>query len=226
VEIALLRQRDPDQLFAAGRRCIARDAWVQHCGQGREMVLVASRPIGIAHQVVGTIELHEEPVGNDSDRRGMLDRLFVLPEQRRQGIGTHLVRAAIAFARENRLAALRETIPSILAYDQGAAAWSPHIPAGEALGGLRSLGATLNACAAERQPCRVVAATRQRMAHGGRAGTGPGRIGAVLDIPLGPASPRAEQDPQPAVPIALATLLTSLAHRAGVTLACGGTEAS
>lgn len=220
LDIALLRQLDPDSLLVQGRPCIDRATWMRHVGQRRDLVLVASRPRGTAREVVGTLELHEERTGGHGPRRGMIDRLFVLDGQRRRGVGTRLMRAAIAFARASGFAVLRESIPNLLAYDAAVAGWRAYIPTGEEFGGLRSLGATLNACAAEGQPCRVVSATHRRAPRGQREPGRGGHIGAVLDLPLASPGSRA-WIPGGGTPIDVGGIVADLARLAGVTLADG-----
>lgn len=220
-DIALLRQRDPDQLLVAGRCCVARDTWEQHCRQRRDIVLVASRRTGATHQVLGMLEMHAELAAEAPPREGMIDRLFVLPEHRRRGIGTRLMCAAITFARANMLAALREHIPNILIFDPGTAAWCPHIPTGDGFGGLRSLGATLNACAMVHQYCRVARTTRQRVTRYGRTVAPIGTLGAILELPIARTVPgTAPGYPLTATSAALALLVENVARHAGVVLAC------
>jgi hypothetical protein len=137
------------------------------------------------------------------------------------------MRAAIVFARVNGFASLRETIPNILTFDRDAGGWRPFVPNGDGFGGLRSLGSTLNACAAEGQPCRVLAATRGRAPVPDPTGQRAARIGALLEFPLAPARP----DLGRGIPVAqaggaLAPLLAALARRAGVPLAEGADAAA
>ena len=197
VTIGLLRQLHPARLVLPGSEPLAYDDWLRHGRQAGTFVLVATRPTGELRQALGTLELSVEETDRAARRilRGMVDRVFVLPEFRRLGLGTQLLAAAIGFARDNGLAALREYIPAVLVRtgaaggaEGDAPGWAFHTPDGEELGGLRSLGATAKACAQERQHCRVVRLTGDSP-PGGEDGEGSGRepperLGVVLVLPM------------------------------------------
>ena len=196
VTIGLLRHLHPARLVLPGSEPLAYDDWLRHGRQAGTFVLVATRPTGELRQVLGTLELSVEETDRAARRilRGMIDRVFVLPEFRRLGLGTQLLAAAIGFARDNGLAALREYIPAVLVRAGGPAGgapgWAFHTPDGEELGGLRSLGATAKACAQERQRCQVVRLTGDPPTSGGEDGDGrgrepPERLGVVLELPVG-----------------------------------------
>ncbi len=215
VTIALLRQLHPARLvLPAGERLGHRD-WRRHGEQGRDFILVATRATGGDREVLGTLELSLRDGDGDGPCLGMIDRLFVRPGQRQRGIGTQLVRSAIAFARDNGIATLREFIPNLLTLDDDTedAHWALYAPVGQELGGVRSLGATAKACALEHQPCLVAGATRESSPHGGRDGGRSARIGGMLELPIAP--PPGPGAPELAVDAVLARLLAELAGLAG-----------
>ena len=196
VTIGLLRHLHPARLVLPGSEPLAYDDWLRHGRQVGNFVLVAACPTGELRQALGKLELSVEETDRAAGciRRGMIDRVFVLPEFRRLGLGTQLLAAAISFARDNGLAALREYIPAVLvragAAGGDASGWAFHTPDGEELGGLRSLGATAKACAQERQRCRVVHLAGASPTPDGEGGDGrgrepPARLGVVLELPVG-----------------------------------------
>jgi GNAT superfamily N-acetyltransferase len=182
IAIDLLRHLDPERLILYGERYPVRDDWERHRRQRSEYVLVATDRCGAARRVVGTLEFRI--VAGVTGESGLIDRLFVDARYRRRGIASQLLRAAIAFARQRGLAELRENIPNLLVRDLERGAWSPHLPSGEGWGGLRSLGATANACAREGQPCAITWTNRGVL--GKRDTQQRERIDATLTLPLTP----------------------------------------
>ncbi len=216
VTIALLRQLRPDRLVLPGGERLGHRDWRRHGAQGRDFILVATRATGGDREVLGKLELSLRDGDGGGPYLGMIDRLFVQPGQRRRGVGTQLVRSAVAFARGNGIATLRECIPNLLTRDDDTedAHWARYTPVGHELGGVRSLGATAKACALERQACLVVGATRESSPHGGRDGGRSARIGGVLELPIAP--PPGRGVPELAADAVLARLLAELAELAGV----------
>lgn len=220
VAVDLLRHLDPDHLLLYGGRRPDRTEWRRHCLQRSEYVLAATRGPAAARQVVGTLELRIQSAADGE--WGMIDRLYVDPLHRRLGIASRLLRAAITFARGHGLVSLRESIPNVLVRDPADNRWHAHIPAGDGWGGLRSLGATVNACVREGQPCAIERASRLdetcRIAERPEGA----RIGAILILPF--ARPRPPAAPSRAV--LLDRLLAELARAAGVALdaACATEE--
>ncbi|HEX5501223.1 MAG TPA: GNAT family N-acetyltransferase [Thermomicrobiales bacterium] len=161
---------DPARLVLPDGDTLDTDDWRRHQARGDELTLLATLPAGGRRLVCGELNLGLGPGG-----RGSIDRVYVAPLCRRLGLGTALVRAALRYARMTGLAALDEYIPNLYALAGGV--WARYQPAGAELGGVRSLGATARACAAERQVCRV--ARIARAWH-----TEEGRVGAALELPL------------------------------------------
>jgi GNAT superfamily N-acetyltransferase len=164
VTIDLLQRLDPAGLVLPGGEALPDDAWLRHVRQAGEFVFVATLPDGGGRRALGILGLSIQQLdrGIGRVRRGMIDHVLVLPAYRRHGLGTQLLAAAIGFARDSGLAALREFIPAVLVRRgtaDDATGWAFHTPAGEELGGLRSLGATAKACAQERQPCHAARVT-------------------------------------------------------------------
>jgi GNAT superfamily N-acetyltransferase len=217
IAVDLLRNLDPARLILYGGRRADREDWVRHCRQQSEDVLVATSSTGGARQVAGTLELRV--VAGAGGVVGLIDRLYVDARHRRRGIASRLLRAAIAFARGRGLALLRENIPYVLVRDAERGCWQPHIPASEGWGGLRSLGATVNACAREGQPCAIAGARLVR-------GAPRERIDATLVLPVARAAlaemPRARAASSGAVLRSL--LLGDLADAAGVALPPAGEQ--
>ena len=190
VTIDLLRHLRQAVPVLPGADDLDHAAWHRHSQQGRDVVLVATCQAGASRQVLGTLELCiEDDAGAAGPvRRGTIDRLFVHPRYRRLGIGTRLMRAAIGFARDDGLAALREFIPNLFAVEGGAGGGHRvlHEPGAGELGGMRSLGTTAKACVLEDQACLVVGVTRDRDQG---AADRHERIGAILELPGGPSRP-------------------------------------
>ena len=114
----------------------------------------------------------------------MIDRLYVDGQHRRHGIASDLLAAVIRLAREQRLTLLKEHIPNVLRWDRATGMWHPHTPSREGWGGLRSLGATIKACAREHQPCTVLKASRAAISRHPSDTTSEGMIGAILALPI------------------------------------------
>jgi GNAT superfamily N-acetyltransferase len=180
--IDLLRNLDPERLILYGERRPNRDEWERHCCQRSDCVLVATISTGADRRVAGSLEFRI--VASAQGDRGMIDRLYVDPRHRRRGIASCLLRAIIAFARERGLASLRGNIPNVLVRDPVGGSWRPHIPAGDGWGGLRSLGATINACVREHQPCAISGAHRGHNALREPGGRRCERIDATLTLPI------------------------------------------
>ncbi len=211
VTIDLLRHLRPVVPVLPEADDLDRAAWRRHPPQGRDLVLVATCPAGASGQVVGKLELRiEDDDGADGPvRRGTIDRLFVHPRYRRLGIGTRLMRAAIGFARDDGLAALREFIPNLFAVEGGAGGRHRvlHEPGAGELGGMRSLGTTAKACVLEDQTCLVVGVTSDRdLGVDDRHE----RIGAIVELPGGPSHPPAPHRDGEVRSTAVDTLLARL----------------
>lgn len=208
VRIDLIRDLAPQHLILFGDRQIDHEEWARHCRQQTEHILAATRGPATARRVVGTLELRLLPEGNGVG--GRLDRLYVDPAYRRQGIASRLLRAAIHFGRARGLVALREHIPNVLVREPASRLWFPYLPAGEGWGGLRSLGATANACADEGLPCAIERASRPNST----------RIGAIVALPLARATKWDDHDGAQRMSRAesLDRLIGDLARAAGVPL--------
>ncbi len=176
--IELLRELEPDTLCLPGGRTLARVDWVRHRQQDREYILVATTPAEERRAVLGKLELRLIPDATTHPHRiGMVDRLYVLPAHRRRGLGGGLLQAALNFGRSRGLQRLREPIPNILWCHDSTPGWHPRVLDDEEWGGMQSLGATANACAARRQPCAITGLTR-------RSREGWTSVGAYLGMPL------------------------------------------
>lgn len=217
--VDLLRNLDPARLILYEGRRPDRDEWDRHCGQRSDFVIVATQIAGETRRVAGTLEFRIA-AGEHGDQ-GRIDRLYVESRYRRRGIASRLLRATIAFARERGLATLRENIPAVLVREPGSDLWRPHVPGGESWGGLRSLGATVNACSGADQPCAVAPPLRGRGAVRKLGERRRERLDATLTLPIAPAAlagtPRARRAPDSAA--LLDCLLHDLAALAGVSLA-------
>jgi GNAT superfamily N-acetyltransferase len=222
IAIDLLRHLDRERLILYGGRRPERDQWERHCRQQSEFVLVATHGPGATRRVVGSLECRV--LTDAAGPWGMIDRLFVEPDYRRRGIASRLLGGIIAFGRERGLVSLRENIPNVLVRDPASGVWEPHIPAGEEWGGLRSLGATVNACVRERQGCAVAGA------HRGVGERRCGRIGMGLTMPIARSAFAASANERfaPSSTAMLDRLVRDLAELAGVApdLAAGSPPAS
>lgn len=215
VTIDLLRHLNPDAPALSDDASFDHDDWYHHSRQDSDFVLVATGALDGDRQVLGTLELHLRDEEDDDGKRscrGMIDRVFVLPEWRRLGIATQLVRGAIGFARDNGVVALREFIPSIFvrAGDTEEGRWRRYDPAVHELGGSRSLGATAKACTSEAQACVVVGAVHDADQHGGSEGDRCERIGGILELPIDPCYPRGPDEGRQACPMSHDALLKQL----------------
>lgn len=180
--IELLREIEPGTLTLPGGYDLVRDVWDRHRQQDREYVLVATIPAEDRRTVLGNLELRVIPYETTHQHQiGMVDRLFVLPAHRRRGLGGSLFQAALTFGLSRGLQRLRVHIPNILRRHESMARWCPQVLDEEEWGGVQSLGATANACAARRQPCAVTGVTRSSR-------DGITSVGAYLEMPLSPSA--------------------------------------
>ena len=234
VTIELLRHLHPSTLVLPDGGVLDPAAWHRHGQQGRDFVLVATCAAGASRGALGKLTLSvedgEDGEGGDNAgqpvRRGTIERLFVHPHYRGLGIGTELVRAAIGFARDNGLAALRAVIPNLLALEEAAGGrhWTPYEPADDEFGGRRSLRVTARACVLEGQTCKVVGATRdQELSVSGDDRRE--RVGGILELPIEsshPLAPRAAEEVRAtAVDLVVARLQAEVAVLAHVPWSTG-----